>query len=134
MEEYKSAAYKYIETKGNKEQKKANSKYQKAIAKINFYDIHPQSIQRVNEELKLLKRELAKEDLDPKVKEILEEQISQLEEKLKEFTTTSKKLSKNDNAQRLFNAYINDEFPDAVSEEIEEKIEEALDKLLDEAK
>ena len=94
----------------------------------SFFDEHPRLIQRINSNINLLERELKKDDLDPKYKKMLEDQLKQLKASLKEFTEANDKLSKNDNARRIFNAYVQNALPDAVDAEIEEKIEQALDR------
>ena len=119
---------------GSKKDKENNLKYEKVNMQIHRYDIHPQTIQRINEELKLLKREIEKDDVDPKLKKVMLEQVKQLEDILKDATTTYEKIDKNTEARKLYNEYINDKYPDAVNDDIEEKIEECLDKYFDEAK
>ena len=126
MSEMTSKAYKTA----NKISSKANSKFEKAILKINNYDVHPQSIQRAMEEVKLLKNELKKEDLDPKVRKVIEDQLNELYRVMDEFCTKSDELDSNTNARRVYNAYIRDEFPDAVDEDIEDRIEQALEDAL----
>lgn len=114
--------------------RKANQEYHDAIRDINDYDCHPQLIQRINEEIKLLSNEIAKEDVDPKVKKILQDQLDELNKLLKKITDTSKKLSQEEQAQNIYNDYVNQNMPDAVSDKIEKAIEDALDKLLEEDK
>jgi hypothetical protein len=126
MDSYKSAAHKLAATID----KNANKSYEEAIFKINDYDVHPQSIQRALEEVKLLKNELKSKDLDPKLKKVIETQLNQLYDIIEQYSTTSKTLSETDNARRLYNAYINDECPDAVDKEVEDKIEKAFNDAL----
>ena len=133
-DEWDSRAAKKIKQTGSKKDKENNLKYEKVNMQIHRYDIHPQTIQRINEELKLLKREIEKDDVDPKLKEVMLEQVKQLEDILKDATTTYEKIDKNTEARKLYNEYINDKYPDAVNDDIEEKIEECLDKYFDEAK
>lgn len=133
-DEWDSKAAKKIKEKGSKKDKESNLKYEKVNMQIHKYDVHPQTIQRINEELKLLRREVEKDDVDPKLKEVMLGQIKQLEDIIKDATTTYEKIDKNTEARKLYNDYINDKYPDAVNEEIEDKIEECLDKYFDEAK
>ena len=134
MDDALSRANKKIQTTGTETQKQRNLDFEDIVRRANIFEIHPETVQRTLEEIKLLKRELEKDDVDPKLKDMMEKQLSQLEELLKKAVETSDKLSKNDNARRVFNAYINNELPDAVSEEIEERIEQALDSAFETAK
>jgi hypothetical protein len=118
----------------SKKFKEASREFDEAVRDINDYDCHPQLIQRIIEELKLLRREYEKIDIDPKVKEVIKAQIDELEALLKEITSVSKDFSKDEDAQNAYNEYVKEHLPDAVSDEIEAAIEESLDKLLDEDK
>jgi hypothetical protein len=82
------------------------------------------------EEIKLLENELKKEDLDPKVKKVIQDQLNQLRDTIKLATTVKEEMSKREKAQTLYNQYMANECPDAVDKEIEDKIEDALDKVL----
>ena len=126
--DYLSRANKEIQFEHPESDKTKNLKYEELYRKEAIFDEHPRFTQRINTSIHLLERELKKDDLDPKYKKMLEDQYKQLKDILKEYTTCMDKLSKNDNARRLYNAYINNNLPDAVDAEIEEKIEEALDK------
>lgn len=128
MGDYLSRANKEIQTSRSEEDKKKNLKYEELARQASFFDEHPRLIQRINSNINLLERELKKDDLDPKYKKMLEDQLKQLKVSLKEFTEANDKLSKNDNARRIFNAYVQNALPDAVDAEIEEKIEQALDR------
>lgn len=130
MDFAKSRAYNQIEATGTLAEKKKNQEYNKAFLKINDYDCHPYTVQRANEEIKLLKREYEKEDIDPRIKEVLISQIEMIEEIIAKNSKASKELSESDNARRLYNEVVNKEFPDAVTEELEGEIEDALDKFL----
>ena len=133
-DEWDSKAAKKIKQTGSKKDKENNLKYEKVNMQIHRYDVHPQTIQRITEELKLLRSEIEKDDVDPKLKEVMLEQVKQLEDILKDATATYEKIDKNTEARKLYNEYINDKYPDAVNDDIEEKIEECLDKYFDEAK
>lgn len=110
--------------------RRANEAYNDLIRDINDYDCHPQVIQRINEEIKLLENEIAKEDVDPKMKKVIQDQLNQLRKVIADNIKASEEFSKNENAQRLYNAYVNDNCPDAVDEEIENAIEKAFDEVL----
>lgn len=130
---HKSDAAKKLESAGGK-LAEASRDFDDAVKDICDYDCHPHLVQRINEEIKLLEREVAKEDIDPKYKLVIYDQISQLKSLLDKITKTSKILSKDENAKNAYHDYVNKNCPTAVSDEIEDKIEEALDKLLEEDK
>lgn len=132
MDDYLSKANKKIQLTGTKKEKANNLKFEEVIRKVSIYDVHPQTVQRAVEEIKLLKRELDKANIDPRLAEVIKQQVSELEEVLKKITIQNDELSKNDNARRAWNAYINKELPDAVNDKIEEEIEKALDSKLEE--
>lgn len=114
--------------------RKANEAYNDLIRDICDYDCHPQVIQRINEEIKLLENEIKKEDIDPKVKNAIQDQLNQLRRIIAENIKSNDKFSKDKNAQMIYNAYINNECPDAVDQEIEDAIENALNDVLDNGK
>ena len=107
-----------------------NDSFNAAMVDITDYDVHPHNIQRANEEIALLKREVEKKDVDPKLKKMMLEQITQIQNILKEETKVIQDGSKSAKAKEAYYAYINGECPMAVDEEIEDKIEEAFDKVL----
>ena len=109
--------------------KKKNEKYDKLLIGINKYDEHPHTIQRINEEINVLKYELNK-GCDPKYEAVIKEQISQLEDLLHDATIVVKSFNSNQKARAKFNAYINQEEPDAVDKEIEDELNAAFDILL----
>lgn len=130
---HKSDAAKKLEAAGGK-LAEASRDFDDAVKDICDYDCHPHLVQRINEEIKLLEREIAKEDIDPRYKIIINDQLDQLRALLEKITKTSKILSKDENAKNAYHDYVNKNCPTAVSDEIEDKIEEALDKLLEEDK
>ena len=134
MDEYVSDAKRKIFEDNDKKAIEANAKYEAAFRKIHDYDCHPQSVQRAYECLKVLRREVEKDDLDPKVRDVILEQISQFEDIIKDMTSTSEKLSDSQNANRLYNAYVNDNIPDAIAQELEDEIEDALDNVFEKYK
>ncbi|MBR6289261.1 MAG: hypothetical protein IKR19_08000 [Acholeplasmatales bacterium] len=129
LEATASASEKAVDKLG-KFGKDINDKYTEAMLDINDYDVHPQVIQRIFEEIKLLENELKKEDLDPKVKKVIQDQLNQLREVIKIATTVKDEMNKREKTKTLYNQYIANECPDAVDKEIEDKIEESLDKVL----
>ena len=108
-----------------------NDSFNAAIVDLNDYDVHPHNIQRANEEIALLKREVERKDVDPKLKKMMLEQITQIQNILKEETKIIQDGSKSAKAKEAYYAYINGECPMAVDEEIEDKIEDAFNKVLD---
>ena len=129
LEATPSASEKAVDKLG-KFGKDINDKYAEAMLDINDYDVHPQVIQRIMEEIKLLENELKKEDLDPKVKKVIQDQLNQLRDIIKLATTVKEEMNKREKTRTLYNQYMANECPDAVDKEIEDKIEEALDKVL----
>lgn len=130
---HKSDAAKKLEAAGGK-LAAASRDFDDAVKDICDYDCHLHLVQRINEEIKLLEREISKEDIDPMYKIIINDQLDQLRSLLGKITKTSKILSKDENAKNAYHDYVNKNCPTAVSDEIEDKIEEALDKLLEEDK
>lgn len=111
--------------------KRANLAFEDAAKEFHLFDCHPHYIQRALEELKLLKRELEKDDLDPKVKKAILSNINALDEIIKKAIDSSKSKDEHEELQALYAAYIYDEMPDAVDKEIEDKIEQAFDAVLE---
>lgn len=129
LESTPSGSEKFVDKLGNFG-KSMNDKYTEAMLAMNDYDVHPQVIQRIFEEIKLLENELKKEDLDPKMKAVIQEQLQQLRDIIKLATTVNEDMSNREKARTLYNQYMANECPDAIDKEIEDKIEEALDKVL----
>lgn len=130
---HKSDAAKKLESAGGK-LADASRDFDDAVKDICDYDCHPHLVQRINEEIKLLEREVSKDDIDPRFKIVMLDQLDQLRSLLDKITKTSKILSKDENAKNAYHDYVNKNCPTAVSDEIEDKIENALDKLFDEDK
>lgn len=107
-----------------------NDSFNAAMVDITDYDVHPHHIQRANEEIALLRRELNKTDVDPKLRKIMNEQINQIQKIIDAETKVINDGSKSAKAQELYYAYIKGECPMAIDEEIEDKIEETFDKAL----
>lgn len=130
---HKSDAAKKLESAGGR-LADASRDFDDAVKDICDYDCHPHLVQRINEEIKLLEREVAKNDIDPRFKVIMYDQLDQLRSLLAKITKTSKLLSKDENAKNAYHDYVNKNCPTAVSDEIEDKIEQSLDRLFEEDK
>ena len=105
-------------------------KYNDMFKDIYKYDCHPHVIQRLNEELRLLNEELDKSDLDPRLVEVMKQQIKELEKLREEIITVNSKLPKNEQDRALFYQKVAELDPDAVSYEIAKKIAEDFDKVI----
>lgn len=112
----------------------ANEAINRAFLKIHKIDCHPQLVQRAREELKLLEREIAKDDVDPRLKKVMEDQIDQLYKIIEDMCDQYSKLTKDAKMKAAYNDLINNEDPDAISKVLEDAIEASLDKLIDEDK
>ena len=130
MHNIQSNASKYVDSI-SEAARKANLAFEDVIKESHLYDCHPHYIQRALEELKLLKRELEKNSLDPKAKVALLNNIAQLEAIIKEAIDATKSKDEHEKLQALYAAYIYNEMPDAVDKEIEDKIEQAFDAVLE---
>ena len=109
--------------------KAKNKRYDALLIKANDIDEHPHVIQRINAEINVLKYEL-KKGCDPKYEAMIKQQIAQLEKLINDATTIMKRFNQDQKAQALYNAYINQQEPDALDAEIEDRINDALDALL----
>lgn len=57
------------------------------------FECHPQSAERVADQLRYMENELKRGDIDPKMKKIIQQQIEQCKDELDELTNANKKLS-----------------------------------------
>ena len=98
----------------------------------NYYvfDEHPATVQRANSMMNTLKAEFQKEDLDPKLKAVLKEDIDALEKVIKKITTATKNEDERLAVRKAFYKAINEEAPDALAKELEDEIEKELDEGL----
>jgi hypothetical protein len=110
---------------------KANKAYNDAIKDIYNYDCHPHVIQRINEEIKTLRYELQKSDLDPKLVKAMNEQLDQLEALKNEATKIVDSSRDNERARATFYKYVNDKDPNAIDDAIEEAINIAFDNVIE---
>lgn len=114
--------------------KKANKRFNDAIRDIYKYDCHPHTIQRINEEIKLLEYELEKSDVDPKLKKVLKEQLNQLKKLRDECTTVTKNMTEEEIERITYFANVNSLDPDALDKELEDKINKSFDELIEDNK
>ena len=111
---------------------KVNNTWDEIYKDINEFDCHPHKIQRINENIKLLKNELTLQDMDPKMKAAIIQQIKDMEAIVKDMAT---KINKNpDDIKAKYDAFVNSELPDATTEKIENEIADELNKLLEKKK
>lgn len=108
---------------------KVNETWKDLYKDINEFDCHPHVIQRINENIKLLKNELEQDDMDPKMKKVILEQIKEMEDIVKDIANKVK-TNPND-IQAKYNAFVNDQLPDATTEKIENEITDELNKMLE---
>ena len=108
-----------------------NMKYDDLLRDIYKYDCHPHEIQRLNEELRLLKEELAKSDLDPKLVKVMKQQVKELEDLRDEVTRIDKNMPDNERERALFYQQVAELDPNAVNDEIAKKIAEDFDKIIE---
>ena len=125
-----SNASKYVDSL-SEAARRANLAFEDARKEIHLFDCHPHYIQRALEELKLLKRELQKDNIDPKVKSAMLKEVNALEDIIKKAIDATKSKDEHEKLQALYAAYIYNEMPDAVDQEIEDKIEQAFDAVLE---
>jgi len=104
--------------------------YNKLYQDYFLYDVHPHTIQRANSMMNSLKTELAKEDLDPKMKEVIKKQLEEMEKFVKEITTACKNDSERQAVRKAFYNTVNEKSPDALAKELEDEIEKELDEAL----
>ena len=111
---------------------KVNRLYEDLYKDINEFDCHPHHIQRINECIKLLKDELNQDEMDPKMKKVIIDQISQLEAIVKDIATKVKKDP--DNISAAYAAFVNEELPDATTQQIEDEITNEYNKIMSKKK
>lgn len=124
---YKEARKK---AKGNTYLLKLNDEYEEEMFDMCDYEEHPDVLQRVNSSIKTLKREYEKEDIDPRVKNELLDQINKLESLVNDITDKNKQIYKIDKAHAIYLAYLNETVPYGIDEKVEEEIDKILDKAL----
>ena len=124
----KSKADEFIENKipGGK---KINQKWFELTKDLNDFDCHPNTIQRIYEEIKLLEDELNQAKIDPKMKKVIKDQLDQLYAIVKDACDAAK-ADPDNKAQALYYAFINDKCPDAISKKIEQEITDELNKIM----
>ena len=126
IEKTPSDSYKIIaELPGGK---KINDKWEEIYKDITEFDCHPHTIQRINENIKILEDELNRADMDPKMKNVIKNQIKEMKALTKEIGT---RINKNPNGiQIAYDAYVYKELPDATTEKIEQEITDNFNKMI----
>ena len=99
---------------------------------VNNYKIydHPHFIQRANSSISILKYELEKSNLDPKIRKVIEKQIEQLEDIKNKLDDID--YSKLTDAQYFiyqFGKYVDKKDPYAMTKNVEEKINKLIDEF-----
>lgn len=108
--------------------KKINDRWEEIYKDITEFDCHPHTIQRINENIKILEDELNRADMDPKMKGVIKSQIKDMKELTKEIGT---RINKNPKGIQIgYDAYVYKELPDATTEKIEQEINDNFNKLL----
>lgn len=125
MEKLPSKAEKFVE--GLPGGSAANQDFNDIVKDFYRFDCHPHIIQRINEEIKLLKYELEKSDLDPRLVKAMKSQVKELEQMKNESMKVYEEMSHNDKARAEFFRFVNTKDPDAVSDKVEEEINKAFD-------
>lgn len=111
---------------------KVNKFWEEIYKDINEFDCHPHHIQRINENIKLLKDELNQEEMDPKMKKVILDQIKELENLVKDIST---RVNKNPNSiTAAYDAFVNEKLPDATTKKIEDEITEEFNKIMSKKK
>lgn len=114
--------------------KDLNDEFEKAMFDINDTDCHPNSVQRLNTLVKTLKVEVEKEDIDPKVKTEILDQINSINKNLDDLTDASNKIYSIDKARAIYLNYVKDNEPDAIDSEIEDRVDKMLDDYMNKKK
>ena len=109
---------------------KLNENFEMLCQDYFLYDVHPHTIQRANSICNTLRAELNKEDLDPKVKEVLTKQLDEMEQYIKKITTAIKNEPERQAVRKAFYRTVNELSPDALAKELEDEIEKELDEGL----
>jgi hypothetical protein len=103
--------------------------YKDFMRKIGSYDSHANTIQRLNEEVKLLEYEIANSDLDPKLLKAAKAQLKQLIEIRDKITKAAPTASEQEKLDAEYNAYINSTEPNMVDDELEEIINKEFNSI-----
>lgn len=108
--------------------KKFNDAWDKLYLDINDFDCHPHDVQRMYECIKTLKDELNQEDMDPKLKSVIQSQINDIESNI----NIIKSMVNEDpnNIKLAYSAYVAKELPDATTKAIEDEINQELNDIL----
>lgn len=124
---HKSKAYNFVEKYYGQE---VTKNLDNIMQNYYLFDEHPATIQRANSMMNTLKAELQKEDLDPKLKEMLKKNIDELDKAIKEITTATKNEDERQAVRKAFYKTVNKEAPDALAKDLEDEIDRELDEGL----
>ena len=86
---------------------------------LTALDPHPVGISRANDQLKLLKNELSKTKMDPKMKKTIQADIAGIERELNKYTDATKGIKDPDLFRHVYNRWLYEKFG---SEAIKDKI------------
>lgn len=111
---------------------KMNKLWNELFVDITEFDCHPHHIQRINECIKTLEDELKQQDMDPKMKNVIKQQIEDMKKLTKQIADKVK--SNPEDAQAAYDAYVYNELPDATNEKIEKEIIDEYNKALEKKK
>lgn len=128
MDAHKSSSEKFLDKFCNG--KEINDSFTELIQQYYLYDVHPHNIQRANSILKSLKADLAKEDMDPKLKEVLKKQVEEIEKAIENMTTYYKNEDERTKIRKAFYKMVNEKTPDGITDELEDEIQDAFDDAL----
>ena len=130
MGNWTSKAYQFVNNLTFIDGEKINNAIDIEFIGFEDYDCHGNNINRAYSEINLLKRELSKSDLDPKLVKQMTKQLEQLEKTVNDSMKYSKDSTEYEKQLALYYKLTNNECPAAVVEEVEDAIEEAFDKAL----
>lgn len=108
-----------------------NNSYYNSIKNSFEYDEHPQLIQRINSQIDALKFELKKDNLDPKLRKIIQKELDELMNIKKELTEICDDKKKSDLIKATYNAYIDKKLPEAISKKLDDELNKEFDKLIE---
>lgn len=77
---------------------------------MNTFDSHPETITRVQDQLDMLKREVNKEDLDPKMRKAILSDIAACEKEIKQLTKLDNGINDPHLVSKVWNIFIYDNF------------------------
>lgn len=115
--------------------KKINEIYTESLFDINDYDEHPNELQIISGNLHTLEKEFAKDDIDPRVREELTYQISEIKKIVDDMCNASTKTANiSKKKAEYFKKLKDQDKTDPTSKVLEDYIDTILDDALKEAK